>query len=73
MKRKRLQKPINLANYLKRLPRLADKQGNGYALTGKGLGFIDSELIVSRANNNGSDLHIRLMKKVIKSYMKVTP
>ncbi len=44
---------------------LASKLGNGYGLTEKGLKFIDPEAIIAGANNLGSDLHIRLMKKTI--------
>jgi hypothetical protein len=44
---------------------LASKTSNGYELTGKGLKFIDPSAIIDGANNLGSDLHIRLMKKTI--------
>ena len=44
---------------------LASKTSNGYELTGKGLKFIDPNAIIDGANNLGSDLHIRLMKKAI--------
>ena len=44
---------------------LASKLGSGYGLTEKGLKFIDPEAIIAGANNLGSDLHIRLMKKTI--------
>lgn len=44
---------------------LASKTGNGYELTENGLRFVDPEAIIAGANNLGSDLHIRLMKKTI--------
>jgi energy-coupling factor transporter ATP-binding protein EcfA2 len=44
---------------------LASKTSKGYELTGKGLKFIDPSAIIDGANNLGSDLHIRLMKKTI--------
>ena len=44
---------------------LASKTSNGYELTDKGLKFIDPSAIIDGANNLGSDLHIRLMKKTI--------
>ena len=44
---------------------LASKTSKGYELTGKRLKFIDPSAIIDGANNLGSDLHIRLMKKTI--------
>ena len=44
---------------------LAGKTSNSYELTENGLKFVDPEAIIAGANNLGSDLHIRLMKKTI--------
>ena len=49
---------------------VASKTSNGYELTDKGLKFIDPSAIIDGANNLGSDLHIRLMKKTIEKLHK---